>query len=64
MLSGEAGLDALTVACELALECGVVSAPVVMNELRRLIAPHLPVAAIDVRTDRLDDGAHRQLPPL
>jgi hypothetical protein len=42
MLAGEAGLDALTVACELALECGIVSAPVVMNELRRLIAPHLP----------------------
>ena len=48
MLAGEAGLDALTVACELALECGIVSAPVVMNELRRLIAPHLPAAAIAV----------------
>lgn len=48
MLAGEAGLDALTVACELALECGVVTAPVVMNELRRLIAPHLPAAAINV----------------
>lgn len=32
MLAGEAGLDALTVACELALECGTISAPVVMNE--------------------------------
>jgi transposase len=32
MLAGEAGLDALTVACELALECGVINAPVVMNE--------------------------------
>ena len=48
MLAGEAGLDALTVACELTLECGVVSAPIVMNELRRLIAPHLPVMAINV----------------
>lgn len=48
MLAGEAGLDALTVACELALECGVVSAPIVMNELRRLIAPHLPASAINV----------------
>lgn len=48
MLAGEAGLDALTVACELTLECGVASAPVVMNELRRLIAPHLPAAAISV----------------
>lgn len=48
MLAGEAGLDALTVACELALECGVVSAPIVMNELRRLIAPHSPASAINV----------------
>jgi transposase len=48
MLAGEAGLDALTVACELTLEGGIVSAPIVMNELRRLIAPHLPVAAINV----------------
>ena len=48
LLAGEAGLDALTVACELSLECGAVSAPVVMNELRRLIAPHLPAAAVHV----------------
>jgi hypothetical protein len=48
MLAGEAGLDALTVACELALEGGVVNAPVVMNELRRLISPHLPAASINV----------------
>ncbi|MFN7835247.1 MAG: IS21 family transposase [Burkholderiaceae bacterium] len=48
MLAGKAGMDALTVACELALETGVVSGSVVMNELRRLIAPHLPVPAIDV----------------
>lgn len=48
MLAGEAGLDALTVACELALEGGIVSAPIVMNELRRLIAPHLPKVAINV----------------
>jgi len=48
MLAGEAGLDALTVACELALEGGIVSAPIVMNELRRLIAPHLPDMAINV----------------
>ena len=48
MLAGEAGLEALTVACELALESGVVSAPIVMNELRRLIAPHLPAAAMHV----------------
>ena len=48
MMAGEAGLDALTVACELTLECGVVSAAVVMNELRRLIAPHLPAVANNV----------------
>lgn len=48
MLAGEAGLDALMVACELALEGGIVSAPIVMNELRRLITPHLPAATITV----------------
>lgn len=48
MLAGEAGLDTLTVACELALEGGVVNAPVVMNELRRLISPHCPAASINV----------------
>jgi len=36
------------VACELTLEAGIVSAPIEMNELRRLIAPHLPAAAIHV----------------
>lgn len=35
----EVGLDTLQVACELTLECGVVTAAVVMNELRRLTAP-------------------------
>jgi transposase len=48
LLAGESGLDALTVACELTLETGIVSAPIVINELRRLIAPHLPAAAIHV----------------
>lgn len=59
MLAGEAGLDALTVACELTLEGGVISAPIVMNELRRLIAPHLPAAAINV-----PDGIALTLEPL
>ncbi|MCV2354531.1 hypothetical protein LNV09_10185 [Paucibacter sp. B2R-40] len=36
------GLDTLQVACELTLECGVVMAAVVMNELRRLTAPERP----------------------
>jgi len=48
MLAGEAGLDALTVACELAIESGAVTAPVVMNQLRRLIAPHLPASSVHV----------------
>lgn len=37
--AGEQGIEALDVACQLALEQGVVRASVVMNELRRLIAP-------------------------
>ena len=59
MLAGEAGLDALTVACELALDYGVVSAAVVMNELRRLIAPHLPAAINNV-----PDGIVLTMEPL
>jgi hypothetical protein len=59
MLAGEAGLDALTMACELTLEAGVVSAPIVMNELRRLIAPHLPLAVIHV-----PDGIALTLEPI
>ena len=48
MLAGEAGLDALAVACELALVSGVINAPVVMNALRRLISPHLLATSINV----------------
>jgi len=48
MLAGEAGLDALNMACELALAGGIVNAPIVMNELRRLVAPPLPAASINV----------------
>ena len=48
MLAGETGLDALSVACELALEYGLVSTPVVMNELRRLTAPQPSTASIQV----------------
>ena len=44
MMARELGLEALEVACELALDSGVVSAPVVMNEMRRLIAPAQPIA--------------------
>ncbi len=59
MLAGEAGLDALTVACELALEHGVVSAAVVMNELRRLVAPQLPASLNSV-----PDGIALTMEPL
>ena len=39
----EVGLEALQVACELTLDGGVITAAVVMNELRRLTAPSRPV---------------------
>lgn len=42
LVAREVGLEALGVACELALECGIVTAAVVMNELRRLTAPPRP----------------------
>ena len=38
----EVGLEALQVACELTLDGGVITAAVVMNELRRLTAPPRP----------------------
>ena len=59
MLAGETGLDALSVACELALAHGVVNAPVVMNELRRLIAPHSPTHIIQV-----PDGITLNMEPM
>ena len=43
MMAREVGLDVLQVACELALDGAVVSAPVVMNEMRRLVAPTQPI---------------------
>ena len=48
MLGDETELDSSTVACELTLECGVISAPVVTNELHRPKAPHLPMAEMTV----------------
>jgi transposase len=42
MLAREAGLDTLTVACELALEYRLITAPVIVNEIRRLLAPTRP----------------------
>ena len=42
LVAREVGLEALQVACELALDGGVITAGVVMNELRRLTAPPRP----------------------
>ena len=42
VLARDVGLEVLQVACELVLEGNVVTAAVVMNEMRRLIAPTLP----------------------
>lgn len=42
LIARDAGLEPMQVACELALECGVVCGSLVMNELRRLIAPSRP----------------------
>jgi hypothetical protein len=52
MLAGAAGHDALTVACEFVLGGGVISTPIVMNELRTLIAPHLSTVMIPSRLNR------------
>lgn len=43
LMAREVGLEPLQVACELALEYRVVTAAIVMNELRRLTAPARPV---------------------
>ena len=59
ILVSEAGLDALNMACELALEGGIVNAAIVMNALRRLIAPQLTTVRIDV-----PDGIALTLEPL
>ena len=44
LLAREIGLDVLEVACELTLGSGVITAPVVMNAMRRLTAPPRPQA--------------------
>ena len=43
MMARDVGLDVLEVACELALDGTVVTASVVMNEMRRLAAPGQPI---------------------
>ncbi len=42
LLAREVGLEVLEVACELTLETGVITGPVVMNAMRRLTAPARP----------------------
>lgn len=43
LMARDAGLETLEVACELVLDGNVVTAAVVINEMRRLIAPQPPV---------------------
>jgi hypothetical protein len=43
LMAREAGLEPLQVACELVLEGNVVTASVVMNEMRRRLAPPPPL---------------------
>jgi hypothetical protein len=43
LMAREVGLEPLQVACELVLDGNVVTAPVVMNEMRRLLAPNPPI---------------------
>jgi hypothetical protein len=43
MMAREVGLEPLQVACELVLDGTVVTASVVMNEMRRLVSPALPI---------------------
>lgn len=42
IMARDSGLEALEVACDLVLEGNVVTAPVVMNAMRRLLAPSQP----------------------
>jgi hypothetical protein len=60
MLAREFGLEPLQVACELVLDGNVVTASVVMNEMRRLVAPSQPIALnvpdmLKLRTEPLAD---------
>lgn len=44
---GEAGLDTLDVACDLTLQTGVISAAIVLNEMRRLTEASQPKPLVD-----------------
>jgi hypothetical protein len=59
LVAREVGLEALQVACELTLDGGVITAAVVMNELRRLTAPPRPTAELS-----LPDQLRLQVEPL
>jgi transposase len=48
LVAGESGLDALEIACEITLESGIISAGIVLNELRRLMAPNTLNTLINV----------------
>lgn len=39
LMAKDAGLEAMETACELTLEMGIISASIVINELRRLLEP-------------------------
>lgn len=72
LMARDVGLEPLQRACERALEAGVITGPVVMNALRRLVAPSTPATlslpeALQLRTqpsadcgryDALRGGAH------
>ena len=58
LIAREVGLETLAVACELTLECGIVTAAVVMNALRRLTAPPRPTEI------NLPDQLRLQVEPL
>lgn len=49
----DAGLDVLEVACELTLDTGVITGPLVMNTLRRRVAPTRPQGLDDPAMPRL-----------
>ena len=58
LIAREVGLETLAVACELTLVCGIVTAAVVMNALRRLTAPPRPTEI------NLPDQLRLQVEPL
>ena len=53
LVARDAGLDVLEVACELTLDTGVVTGPLVMNTLRRRVAPTRPQGLDDPAMPRL-----------